>query len=181
MISTIQNSIFPTSASLQYDVKHKTAASVRQQQEGKSHQRPAQGNAPAPAACVAAYQQTAKYKPRQQGEYGFMVHGYQFVGKRQGHHRPGNNRKRQDDEAGADQAEQQNFLNQQGGHGFQSASQHAAGTGWFDRAVQVTVQGCHEHGLEGSHGNQAIGGEGDKQVNAQPVAGGVRHIVAAGK
>src|SRR5690606_40886573 len=164
MISTIQNSIFPTSASLQYDVKHKTAASVRQQQEGKAHQRPAQGNAPAPAACVAAYQQTAKYKPRQQGEHGFMVHGHQFVGKRQGHHRPGNNRKRQDDEAGADQAEQQNVLNQQGGHGFQSASQHAAGTGWFNRAVQVTVQARREQASEGSHGNLAAGGGRETQA-----------------
>lgn len=65
IIATIQNNTFPTLASVQNDVDHKTAASIRQQQKGETHQCPAQGDAPAPAPHVAAQQQYAEGKPGQ--------------------------------------------------------------------------------------------------------------------
>src|SRR5690606_5766683 len=60
IMTMIQNNTFPTQASSENNVEHEAAAGIGQQHESKTHQRPAQGNAPAPAARVAAQQQPAK-------------------------------------------------------------------------------------------------------------------------
>src|SRR5690606_21365368 len=107
MMSMTQNKTFPTLASLQYDVEHKTAAAVGQQQESKAGQRPAQGNSPAPAAYVASRQQYAESEPRQQGEDGLVVHGEQFGSKAHGYDGAGNDGKCQYAKAYPYQAKQQ--------------------------------------------------------------------------
>src|SRR3546814_10735852 len=84
MMTTTQNSIFPTLNPMQNDVEYKAAARIGQQQEGETDQCPAQGNTPAPAAQLAADQQASEGKPGQQGEDGFVVYGHQLGGQAQG-------------------------------------------------------------------------------------------------
>src|SRR3546814_20593104 len=84
MMTTTQNSIFPTLNPMQNDVEYKAAARIGQQQEGETDQCPAQGNTPAPAAQLAADQQASEGKPGQPGEDGFVVYGSRSEERRGG-------------------------------------------------------------------------------------------------
>src|SRR3546814_17224329 len=96
MMTTTQNSIFPTLNPMQNDVEYKAAARIGQQQEGETDQCPAQGNTPAPAAQLAADQQASEGKPGQQGEDGFVVYGHQLGGQAHGNDGAGDDGARQD-------------------------------------------------------------------------------------
>ncbi|KAG0769198.1 hypothetical protein G6F22_017399 [Rhizopus arrhizus] len=126
MIRTTQNSNLPTSASMQNHFQHEPAAGVRQNQESKARQGPAQGYAAAPAPEVAAGQQYAERQPGQQGEEGLVVKGQDLAGQLHGRDRPGSHGQRQHNETDPDDTEQQLFLHQQRGLGVQHAANDAA-------------------------------------------------------
>src|SRR3546814_14395204 len=113
MMTTTQNSIFPTLNPMQNDVEYKAAARIGQQQEGETDQCPAQGNTPAPAAQLAADQQASEGKPGQQGEDGFVVYGHQLGGQAQGTEGDRDDGGRQECKTISDQAQQQQSLDEQ--------------------------------------------------------------------
>ncbi len=73
------------------------------------------------------------------------------------------------------------FLHQQRRLRVQHAADDAAFGGGVQRAVQVAVKQRHHHGVQRGDGDQAIGGQRNQKVHAQPGVVGVRHELALRK
>src|SRR5690606_40795188 len=94
-------------------------------------------------------------EPRQQREDGFRSEWKGDAAQRYGGDSTGNDGKGQYNEPGQYEAKQQAFLHKQRWHGVQRPVKEAAIVGILYGAVQLAVERCHEHGMQGVNGYKA--------------------------
>ncbi|MNF91330.1 hypothetical protein D3C84_739280 [compost metagenome] len=123
------------------------AAEIRQHQQAKTGQGPANGFVPAPAKAIASPQQHAENDPGQAGQQCFV---HQMLGEQVLDEQPaGNQRQRQQRPAGPEETEQQAF------HGLQRREVLDQPGGVL--VLELVVLNQQQQGLEHRDGEHAIG------------------------